>query len=91
MITTLLSVAAILAAAAALVLAILARNDATATRGELKRHRHSHTLQREEEPARRHSDRPGPAPVADEHAAPPTAEIGAMRPPRRRVREDPQA
>jgi hypothetical protein len=89
--TVILAVVALLLSGGALAFAVAARRDAAATRGELQRHRHSHTLQRPEEPARRHSERPGPPPVADPDAAPPTAEIGAMRPPRRRVREDPQA
>jgi hypothetical protein len=75
------------------ILAWLAQREATATRGELKRHRYSHTVQREEQPARRHSDTPGPPPVADEFAALPTAEMRTLPPPgtRRRVRDDPQA
>lgn len=79
--------------AAAFAFGLSARADARATRSELSRHRHSHTVQQPDAPARRHGERPGPPPVADEHAAPPTAEIGGLLPPgsRPRVREDPQA
>lgn len=87
------AVLSLLVSLASLVLSVRARNDAHATRRELSRHRASHTLQQPEQPASRHSARPGPPPPADLHAAPPTAEmgaVGAMRP-RRRVRDDPQA
>jgi hypothetical protein len=92
-VTVALAAIAVALSLAALVFAVLARNEATATRGELSRHRHSHTLQRPEEPAARHSERPGPPPPADPDAAPPTAEMGAvLQPPRtRRVRDNPQA
>jgi hypothetical protein len=88
---------ALLLAGAALAFAVMAWREATATRSELRRHRYSHTQQVEEPPARRHAQDPGRPPVADPHAAAPTAEIGALRPPgtgatgRRRVRDDPQA
>lgn len=89
---------ALIVAAAAVWLALWARADAAATRNELARHRHSHTLQQPEVAARRHSTDPGPPPRVDEHAAPATgilpAQPGPTRlppPGRRRVREDPQA
>lgn len=79
-------------AAAAIALSLTARNDAAGTRNELARHRHSHTLQQPDAPARRHGTEPGPAPRVDEHAAPPTSEMPALQPPgTRRVRDDPQA
>jgi hypothetical protein len=71
--TLILSLLALVVALGALAVAWTARNDAAATRAELKRHRHSHTLQAEERGARRHGEAPGPEPEADEHAAPPTA------------------
>lgn len=87
-----ISVVAFILSVGSGVLAWLANREATATRGELSRHRYSHTRQREEQPARRHGDTPGPAPAVDEYGAPPTEEMGALRPPRRpRVRDDPQA
>jgi hypothetical protein len=82
---------ALLASCVALAVAWTARNDAAATRSELARHRHSHTLQRPEQPARRHGEIPGPQPLADEHAAPATEAMPLVPPGRRRVRDDPQA
>jgi hypothetical protein len=63
-------------------LSLSARSEAKATRGELARHRHSHAQRRATDPpARRHGERPGPEPLADEHAAPATTEMGALPPP----------
>jgi hypothetical protein len=50
------------AAAVAIWLAVLARGEAITCRRELARHRHSHAQQAEEQPASRHSARPGPPP-----------------------------
>lgn len=88
-----LTAVAVLLSALALGGAWAAWREAKATRGELTRHRWSHTQQREEdEPARRHGEKRGPPPPVDQHAAPATAQIPLLPPGRRpRVREDPQA
>jgi hypothetical protein len=65
------------AAAVAIWLAVLARGEAITCRRELARHRHSHAQQAEEQPAARHSARPGPPPAVTEDG-PATEALPAM-------------
>lgn len=69
---------ALVLAVGAIALAFLAARRAADTSGELTRHRHSHALDRGEDPrARRHgatARRPEPAPPVEDDDGPPTGE-----------------